>query len=604
MQCVLDGGAYGLALVLVAASGLAAPPAGLAQPGPLGPQFQVNEWTTGSQFGPAVAGDGAGNFVVVWTSLEGAGTDASLSVQGRRYDAAGTPLGGEFQVNVWTTGYQADPAVASDAAGNFVVVWTSYGSAGSDAAWHSIQARRYDAAGTPLGGQFQVNVWTTDAQHSPAVAPDGAAGFVVVWSSQSGAGTDLDAGSIQGRRYDAAGVPLGGEFQVNTYTTSGQAAPAVAADATGSVVAWESFGSAMDGEGTSVQAQRYDAAGTPLGPQFQVNEWTTGFQRSPAVALDGAGTLVVAWARDYSDSLIQARRFDAAGTPLGPEFQVNVFTTFILTNPAVAADAAGNFLVVWDTFPYPGCCSFYTVQGQRYDAAGAPLGGEFQVNAHGDAGQGRPAVANTAGADFVVLWDSFDSAGSDADEKSIQGQILSPSVPTTTSSSVTSTTSSTLPPTALMPGRILVVRLHRVLRLVARPLANESFALPAVDPTIAGGSKLHIIDTMTVFRSNLYQLPASGWTGLGSPAGVRGWRYRGAGTQFDPCRTVLIKPRVIKALCTGAGVSLFGPFAGDVSVELRLGTTDRYCALFGGTIEHHDAYMLVRKDAPAPVSCP
>ena len=592
-----------LALVLVAASGLAAPPAGLAQPGPLGPQFQVNEWTTGSQFGPAVAGDGAGNFVVVWTSLEGAGTDASLSVQGRRYDAAGTPLGGEFQVNVWTTGYQADPAVASDAAGNFVVVWTSNGSAGSDADWHSIQARRYDAAGTPLGGEFQVNVWTTHAQHSPAVAPDGAGGFVVVWESPSGDGTDLDAGSIQGRRYDAAGVPLGGEFQVNTYTTSSQSAPVVAADATGSVVAWSSFGSAMDGEGTSVQAQRYDAAGTPLGPQFQVNEWTTGFQGSPAVALDGAGTLVVAWARDYSGSLIQARRFDAAGTPLGPEFQVNAFTTFILANPAVAADAAGNFVVVWDTL-YWASFEFSTVQGQRYDAAGTPLGGEFQVNAHGDAGQGRPAVANTAGADFVVLWDSFASDGSDADEKSVQGQILSPSVPTTTSSSVTSTTSSTLPPTALMPGRTLVIRLYREFRLVARPLRNERFALPAANPTIAAGSRLRIIDTMTNFRSDLYQLPASGWTGLGSPAGARGWRYQGAGTRFDPCRMVLIKPRVIKALCTGEGVSLFGPFAGDVSVELRLGTTDRYCALFGGTIERSDAYMLVRKNAPAPMSCP
>ena len=32
-----------LVLVLVAASVLAAPPAGLAQPGPLGPQFQVND---------------------------------------------------------------------------------------------------------------------------------------------------------------------------------------------------------------------------------------------------------------------------------------------------------------------------------------------------------------------------------------------------------------------------------------------------------------------------------------------------------------------------------------------------------------------------------
>jgi hypothetical protein len=51
-------------------------------------------------------------------------------------------------------------------------------------------------------------------------------------------------------------------------------------------------------------------------------------------------------------------------------------------------------------------------------------------------------------------------------------------------------------------------------------------------------------------------------------------------------------------------VSLFGSFAGDVSVELRLGATDRYCALFGGTIVRDDLFMSLRKNAPAPVSCP
>jgi hypothetical protein len=596
-----------LALALVAASALAAPPAGLAQPGPLGPQFQVNEWTTGAQIRPAVGRDGAGNFVVVWQSFGSSGPDAEWSIQGQRYDAAGTALGGEFHVNTWTTGAQHDPAVACDAAGNCVVVWSSWGSAGSDTDANSVQARRYDAAGTPVGAEFQVNVYTTSYQTAAVVAPGGGGGFVVVWSSRGGAGTDTDLHSIQGRRYDAAGTALGGEFQVNTYTSSVQIAPAVAADAAGNfVVAWNSYGAATtDTFGSSVQAQRYDAAGTPLGPQFQVNTWTPVYQRAPAVAVDGAGNFVVAWESDYGAGTdpqwaIQARRWDAAGTALGPEFQVNTFTYFIQTHPAVAADASGNFLVVWNNFVGAG---EFNVQGQRYDSAGAPLGGEFQVNALGRTGLEYPAIANTAGADFVVLWDSFASEGSDADEKSIQGQILSPSVPTTTSSSVTSTTSSTLAPPALLPGRSLFVR-YRELRLVARPPRKESFPLPAADPTIAGDSTLHIIDTMDRFRSDLYQLPASGWTGLGSPAGVRGWLYQGVGTQFDPCRTVLIKRRVIKALCRGDGVSLSGPFAGDVSVELRVGTTDRYCALFGGTTKHNDGFLLLRKNAPAPVNCP
>jgi uncharacterized membrane protein len=34
----------------------------------------------------------------------------------------------------------------------------------------------------------------------------------------------------------------------------------------------------------------------------------------------------------------------------GAEFQVNTYTTDHQTSPAVAADAAGNFVVVWESF--------------------------------------------------------------------------------------------------------------------------------------------------------------------------------------------------------------------------------------------------------------
>ena len=603
-----------LVLVLFAASGLAGPSTGRAQLGPVGPQFQVNVWTTGSQYRPSVGRDGAGNFVVVWSGVGSAGSDTDAgSIQARRYDGAGNALGGEFQVNTWTTGTQTHPAVACDAAGSFVVAWSSVGSAGSDTDANSIQARRYDTAGTPLGAEFQVNVYTTGYQSRAAVASHGGTGFVVVWSSHVGAGTGNFYSSIQGRRYDAAGTPLGGEFQVNTYTSGFQGAPAVAADAAGSVVAWEGLGGGTD-PGSSVQARRYDAAGTPLGPQFQVNEGTAGEQRRPAVASDGAGNLVVAWESTYTETdghpVIEARRFDAAGTPLGPDFQVNTSTNFIQTAPAVATDASGNFLVVWSSFAGSSLPAFtFTVQGQRYDVAGAPLGGEFQVNALGFAvdalGEATTdsAVANAAGADFVVLWTGFVSGGADADGTSIQGQLLSPSAPTTTVTSTSSTSSSTLAP-ALVPGRRLVVN-HSSVRFEARPAPNEDFPLPAADPTVVGGA-FRIFDTMLGGGNTNTDiaLPPSGWEGLGRPAGTRGWRYRGEVTPDDPCRIVLVKPRMLKVLCRGAGLSLSTQFADDAGVVLSLGATDRYCATFGGLHVREDVFALIRKRAPAPVSCP
>jgi hypothetical protein len=52
-------------------------------------------------------------------------------------------LGSQFQVNTYTTSDQGAAAVTVDAYGDFVVVWESDGSAGSDTSNLSIQGQRY-----------------------------------------------------------------------------------------------------------------------------------------------------------------------------------------------------------------------------------------------------------------------------------------------------------------------------------------------------------------------------------------------------------------------------------------------------------------------------
>jgi hypothetical protein len=96
----------------------------------------------------------------------------------------------------------------------------------------------------------------------------------------------------------------------------------------------------------------------------------------------------------------------------------------------------------------------------------------------------------------------------------------------------------------------------------------------------------------------------SGWSALGNPAGSTGYKYRGAGTITDPCKLVLVKRKIIKGVCIGSGVTLTPPFTGDVGIILSLGTTDRYCAQFGGDDVKNDATLTKRKDAPAPEACP
>ena len=169
----------------------------------------------------------------------------------------------------------------------------------------------------PLGGQFQVNTYTTDNQQAPAVAALAPGGFVVVWQSYGSAGTDSDLASLQMRRFDAAGAPLGDDFQVNTDTTGFQTYVDVAGDSTGGfVVAWHTRQPAPPFDARA-SARRFGADGTPLGPEFPIPANQTGEQFSPAVAADRTGGFVVAWASSFSAGTdqgslsIQAQRFDA-----------------------------------------------------------------------------------------------------------------------------------------------------------------------------------------------------------------------------------------------------------------------------------------------------
>jgi hypothetical protein len=134
--------------------------------------------------------------------------------------------------------------------GNFVVAWTS---AGQDGSTLGVFGQQFALNGAPVGGEFRVNTYTTSYQHRPAVATDGASNFVVTWSSYSQDGFDE---GVFGQRYVSTGTPLGPEFRVNTYTTYAQTRPSVAADTVGNfVVVWDT--QVQDGSGLGVFGQRY-----------------------------------------------------------------------------------------------------------------------------------------------------------------------------------------------------------------------------------------------------------------------------------------------------------------------------------------------------------
>ena len=94
-------------------------------------EFQVNQFTTNHQAYATISHDSSGGFVVAWQSREQDGSGFSGGVFGRRFDSSGTPLGGEFQVNQYTTSDQRYPRISHDSSGGFVVAWQSDGQDGS-----------------------------------------------------------------------------------------------------------------------------------------------------------------------------------------------------------------------------------------------------------------------------------------------------------------------------------------------------------------------------------------------------------------------------------------------------------------------------------------
>ena len=83
-------------------------------------EFQSNTYATGDQLRPSVAMDANGSFIIVWQSDGSVGSDAdSFSIQAQLYNKAGNPVGEQFQVNDYTVGSQSAPSVAMDAGGDF-----------------------------------------------------------------------------------------------------------------------------------------------------------------------------------------------------------------------------------------------------------------------------------------------------------------------------------------------------------------------------------------------------------------------------------------------------------------------------------------------------
>lgn len=298
-------------------------------------EMRVNTTTTdvqetsasgrGSQ--TAIARDHFGNSVVTWSSQNQDGS--GWGVYARRYDARGLALGGEIQVHQTTSDDQLWASVASDAAGNFVVTWTSLNQASVAS---GIYGRRFSASGSALTGEMMVNSNLTGTHASPVIAMNSAGQFVIAWKHEG------SANGIYFRRFMADFTPQDmTDRQANPTEAGGEDGYSVAIDATGNfVIVWENA--------DRIHAQWISAGGVfSASGSFIVDDGTfrTG---QPSIAMNASGSYVVTYRNVDSPTQFATRGFNASGVM---QFSDVTNRAGNVRSPSVQMNDDGSHLVTW-----------------------------------------------------------------------------------------------------------------------------------------------------------------------------------------------------------------------------------------------------------------
>ena len=324
-------------------------------------------------------------------------------------------LSGSFRVN---------PAVATLANSNVVVVWASFNQAGPGSLL-DVYGQVLTPAGQKVPGEFLINQFTAYNQRSPAVAALTNGGFVVVWVSEQERKTfnlsaidNTDGSSpavvgspsvdIYARFYNSNGVAgTNNEFLVNTnYKTCSGPGVAVAADGK-FMVTWAARDPNNLTNGWDIYARPFSSAGVG-GATVQVNSFVYGDQYAPRISAIG-GDYFIVWTslgQDGSREGVFAQFVHEDGSLVGPELRVNTTTLGSQMQPAVASDGLAHFLVVWTGFTFS--AASMDLFAQRYANVAAvlqPMSAPF-VSA--------PFVLNGSGVyqpQLQVSWTSLQSQG-------------------------------------------------------------------------------------------------------------------------------------------------------------------------------------------------
>lgn len=136
---------------------------------------------------PAVAAASDGSFMITWDAHDMVNQANSLDIYARTFSSAGVG-GTTLRVNSYLSGDQYAPRISAIGA-DYFITWTSLGQDGSR---EGVFGKFVHEDGTTVGGELQINTTTVSRQIHPVVVSDAASQFLVVWTSFTGATTSFD----------------------------------------------------------------------------------------------------------------------------------------------------------------------------------------------------------------------------------------------------------------------------------------------------------------------------------------------------------------------------------------------------------------------------
>ncbi|MBI3099209.1 MAG: hypothetical protein HYY93_13360 [Planctomycetes bacterium] len=369
---------------------------------------------------PAVALATDGRSFVVYQSANGdlgeiPGTQGVYLIQVASTDS----VIGLQRLNTVVAGDEREPDVACATDGRCIAVWVE-----ETGGTFRIRLRRFAADGSALSPVEDTLVGPTALRLStPRISGDGSGAFVVTWAEEVAAGdTDVFAQIL-----DISATPLTGVLAVNTGVVAGvQNDPSVSMNSVRDFVVGWTDESGADTSGKGIFVRAFSGTGAPLFAEFVAPLFIGGDQVDSSVFLREEGTFVVAWTVERAPPLTdleKLRFFSATGVTLAAEIGADSGVAALQdrTKPRLAGDAAGNFLIAWETAapvpaPPPPDDTPLPVLVRRFDGANSAQQADLEVSARAVSPAIRivtdPDVSVDPGGSTVFVWVDATDGGS------------------------------------------------------------------------------------------------------------------------------------------------------------------------------------------------